>query len=325
MKAPSRATSDRQRRDALHPRNRHQGHYDFKRLVRACKPLEAFLIRTPAGTTSIDFTDPSAVRLLNRALLAADYGIAQWELPEGYLCPPIPGRADYVHALADLLAESCGGTIPRGPEVRLLDIGTGASAIYPLVAHAEYGWHVVGSDIDATALRAAEANLHANRLEAAIELRRQASSTVIFEGVVRPGERFDATLCNPPFHTSAAEAARGSARKWRNLGRGGNARRPALNFGGQSNELWCKGGEVAFVGRMIEESVAKRDQMLWFTSLVATSDHLRDLRARLSRAGAVDVREVPMAQGAKQSRFLAWTFHDTQRRAAWHVATGTVL
>ncbi|WP_440223686.1 23S rRNA (adenine(1618)-N(6))-methyltransferase RlmF [Dokdonella sp. MW10] len=313
----SRSTDDRERRDALHPRNRHQGRYDFKRLVRACKPLEAFLIRMPAGTTSIDFSDPRAVRLLNRALLAADYGIAQWELPEGYLCPPIPGRADYVHALADLLAESRSGTIPRGPGVRLLDIGTGASAIYPLVAHAEYGWHVLGSDIDATALRAAETNVHANRLDAAIELRRQASHTAIFEGVVRAGERFDATLCNPPFHASAADAARGSARKWRNLGRGGSARRPALNFGGQSNELWCKGGEVAFVGRMIDESVAKRDQVLWFTSLVATSDHLRDLRARLARTGAVDVREIPMSQGAKQSRFLAWTFHAAAQRMAW--------
>jgi len=303
----------------LHPRNRHTGRYDFARLTRACAALKPFLLRTPAGDASIDFGDAAAVRALNRALLAADYGIAHWDLPDGYLCPPIPGRADYLHGLADLLAETEGGEVPRGPAIRVLDVGVGASCIYPLLGHADYGWRFVGTEVDAPALQAAGAIVQANGLGEAIVLRRQPARERTFAGVVLAGERFDLTICNPPFHASAAEAAAGSRRKWRNLDRApprGGAR-PALNFGGRATELWCPGGELAFVGRMIEESAGFRTQVRWFSSLVAKSEHRAALHRRLRQAGAHDVREVPMAQGSKQSRFIAWTFLDATQQRAW--------
>ncbi|MCM2336646.1 MAG: RlmF-related methyltransferase, partial [Pseudomonas sp.] len=214
--APGRA---RAAAPTLHPRNRHAGRYDFARLVAARPALARYVVDAPGGDATIDFADPAAVRALNQALLAADYGIAHWDLPPGYLCPPVPGRADYVHALADLLAGSNGGAVPRGAAVRALDVGVGANAIYPLVGHREYGWRFVGTDIDATALRAADAIVRANGLAAAIELRHQPRADAVFAGVVQPDERFDVSLCNPPFHASARAAAAGSERKWRNLGR----------------------------------------------------------------------------------------------------------
>ncbi|HEY4530435.1 MAG TPA: 23S rRNA (adenine(1618)-N(6))-methyltransferase RlmF [Luteimonas sp.] len=297
----------------LHPRNRHQGRYDFARLVQACPALAPHLVTTPRGDTSIDFSDPAAVRELNRALLRSDYGIAHWDLPDGALCPPIPGRADYLHGLADLLADSGDGAIPRGAAVRVLDIGVGASCIYPLLGHAEYGWRFVGTDIDATSLQVAAAIVRANRLDKAIALRRQPRRDSIFRGVIGPDDRFDLTICNPPFHASASEAAEANQRKRRQLGTPArpDARRmaaPALNFGGHDHELWCRGGEAAFLRRMLDESQAFGEQVRWFSSLVARSEHVGPLRSRLDRCGATDVRVVPMAQGAKQSRFLAWSF-----------------
>ena len=305
---------------ALHPRNRHQGRYDMARLLAANPALQAHLIRTPAGSQSIDFSDPQAVRELNRALLASDYGIGHWDIPDGYLCPPVPGRVDYLHGLADLLADDAGGVIPRGPAVRVLDIGVGANCIYPLLGQAEYGWSFVGSDIDADALQSASANVHANGLEALIELRLQAARGSLFAGVVQPQERFHLTLCNPPFHASAKEAAQGSRRKLRNLGSAPvshGSKAPALNFGGQANELWCTGGEASFLRRMVKESVDIGRQVLWFSSLVAKREHLPDLHKQLARAGAAEVREVAMAQGSKQSRFVAWSFHGAAARKAW--------
>ncbi len=303
----------------LHPRNRHSDRYDFARLTRAYAALKPFLLRTPAGATSIDFGDAGAVRALNRALLAADYGIAHWDLPDGYLCPPIPGRADYLHRVADLLAEAEGGEVPRGPAIRVLDVGVGASCIYPLLGHADYGWRFVGTEVDAAALQAAHAIVQANGLGEAIALRRQPAREWVFAGVVLADERFDLTICNPPFHASAAEAAAGSRRKWRNLDRAPprDGGRPALNFGGRATELWCPGGEVAFIGRMIEESADYRTRVRWFSSLVAKSEHRATLHRRLRQAGARDVREVPMAQGSKRSRFIAWTFLDAGQQRAW--------
>jgi len=290
----------------LHPRNRHAGGYDFARLVQACPELRPFLLRAKHGGASIDFTDPAAVKALNRALLAEAYDIRGWDIPADYLCPPIPGRADYLHHLADLLAVN--GEIPRGVAVRVLDIGVGANAIYPLVGHREYGWSFVGSELDDTALASAARILAANPgLGTVIELSRQTDRAAIFTGVVKPGERFDLTLCNPPFHASAREVREAAQIKWRKLGR--SSAGTSRNFGGLGTELWCEGGEAGFIRRMIDESVALGGQVRWFTTLVSNSTTLPNLHRRLRQVEARDIRTVSMAQGQKQSRFVAWSFH----------------
>ena len=231
-------------RPGLHPRNRHQGEYDFGALVRACPELAPFVRRSPDGRPTVDFADGRAVRALNRALLALQYGIRGWVFPEGFLCPPVPGRADLIHHLAGLLGEEAGGRIPTGPSVRVLDLGVGASCIFPLIGHAEYGWRFVGTDVDVAALASAAAILKVNGLEHVVALRLQPDRSRLFRGVVAADERFDLCLCNPPFHASAA-AVRATAReKWRKLGKGAG-----LNFGGRDAELWCEGGELGFQGR----------------------------------------------------------------------------
>jgi 23S rRNA (adenine1618-N6)-methyltransferase len=303
----------------LHPRNRHKGRYDFPELIGQSPELGRFVITNPYGKPSIDFADPAAVKVFNRALLRQYYGISHWDIPDGYLCPPIPGRADYLHNLADLLASDHDGQIPRGESVHALDIGVGANCIYPLIGHCEYGWHFVGADIAPAALASARAIVQHNaQLRGAVELRQQPDAEHIFIGLLQADERFDLTLCNPPFHTSAAEASSGSTRKWRNLGKLDPKRKlPVLNFGGQAAELWCPGGEAAFLKRMASESTAVAEQVLWFTSLVSKGSNVELLQAWLEKAGASEVRVLGMSQGQKQSRLVAWTFKDVGQRQAW--------
>ncbi|KAF1054126.1 MAG: Ribosomal RNA large subunit methyltransferase F [Stenotrophomonas maltophilia] len=296
--------------DLLHPRNRHQGRYDFPALIQASPALQAFVILNPYGKPSIDFANPEAVKVFNRALLKAQYGIEHWDIPPGFLCPPIPGRADYVHYLADLLAEHSAGQVPRGPSVRVLDVGVGANCIYPLIGHRDYGWQFLGSDIEPAALASARAIVQANPgLGEAIELRQQSDPQHIFQGLLGRDERFAASLCNPPFHSSPDEARSGSRRKWKNLGKLDPSRKlPVLNFGGQSNELWCEGGEITFLKRMAHESRDVAGQIGWFSSLVSKAANLDGLRQALKKAAAQRNQTVDMAQGQKQSRFVAWTF-----------------
>ncbi|WP_333984753.1 23S rRNA (adenine(1618)-N(6))-methyltransferase RlmF [Ectopseudomonas khazarica] len=303
----------------LHPRNRHQGHYDFPALIKASPELGQFVISNPYGKPSIDFANPQAVKVFNRALLAQYYGIRHWDIPDGYLCPPIPGRADYLHNLADLLATDNAGQIPRGAAIQALDVGVGANAIYPLIGHCEYGWHFIGADIAPAALASARAIVQANNaLQGAIELRQQSDAAHVFVGLLQADERIDLTLCNPPFHASAEDATRGSTRKWRNLGKLDPKRKlPVLNFGGQAAELWCPGGEAAFLKRMASESAQVAEQVLWFSSLVSKGGNVELLQGWLARAGASEVRILGMSQGQKQSRLVAWTFKDAAQREAW--------
>ncbi|MFJ2971829.1 23S rRNA (adenine(1618)-N(6))-methyltransferase RlmF [Pseudomonas fulva] len=307
-----------QSKPTLHPRNRHQGRYDFPSLIKAHPDLARFTLTNPHGKPSIDFANPEAVRVFNRALLKAQYGIQHWDIPANYLCPPIPGRADYLHVAADLLATDNAGQLLKGAQVRVLDIGVGANCIYPLLGHSDYRWRFLGSDIDPVALASAKAIIQANGLDKVIKLRQQSNPAHILSGLLKDDERFDLTLCNPPFHASREEATRGSQRKWKNLGKQDPKRKlPVLNFGGQNNELWCEGGEIRFVTQLINESAQYASQTLWFTSLVSKASNLPALEAALKKAGAAAVRVVEMGQGQKQSRMLAWSFHDDAARQAW--------
>lgn len=318
-KRPPKPSAPSADKGQLHPRNRHQGRYDFPALIKTSPELAAFVIINPYGKESIDFANPAAVKVFNRALLRQFYGITHWDIPADYLCPPIPGRADYLHYLADLLATDNTGEIPRGATIRALDIGVGANCIYPLLGNREYGWHFLGADIASQAISSAKAIVQSNQgLSEQIDLRLQPDAGHVFSGLLKPEERFELTLCNPPFHASADEAASGSKRKWRNLGKLDPKRKlPVLNFGGQAAELWCPGGEAAFVARLIRESADHREQVLWFSTLISKSGNLPGVYATLKKVGAVETRTVEMSQGQKQSRFVAWTFHDAEQRQRW--------
>lgn len=297
----------------LHPRNRHRGRYDFAQLTRSLPELSQFVIRTPYGDPSIDFANPQSVKALNRAILKHFYKIEHWDVPAGYLCPPIPGRADYIHYAADLLANLNGGKIPTGPSVRVLDIGVGANCVYPIIGRSEYGWSFIGSDVDEVALASAKVIVDTNpALKGGLELRLQNSPSHIFLGIFQPGEKIALTICNPPFHASLEEAQEGSRRKWKNLGKtsaqgAGQNKAPLKNFGGQASELWCPGGEIEFVRRMIKESANVSAQCRWFSTLVSKVENLGLICNELEKAGAT-YREQMMSQGQKISRILAWTF-----------------
>lgn len=298
----------------LHPKNKHNQRYNFAELVKPNAVLQQFVKPNKFGDLSIDFFDPKAVKELNRAILFCNYGLTYWDIPQNYLCPPIPGRADYIHYLNDLLNETYNKNLPQ--QIRCLDIGVGANCIYPLIGNAEYGWQFVGSDIDQIAIKNAKKIVAKNSLTSKILFRHQPNINHFFKGIVEPNERYDLTICNPPFHASAAEAKFGSTQKVNNLKRR-IEKKVTLNFGGQNNELWCKGGELTFIKNMILESKQFANNCLWFTTLVSKSENLNAIYFALKQQQAVEVKTVKMAQGSKVSRFVAWTFLSKSQQAKW--------
>lgn len=261
--------------------------------------LKKYLVKNKFnGEDTIDFGNSEAVKYLNKAILKSVYNVTYWDIPKDYLCPPIPGRADYIHYAADLL-ESPG----RNELIKILDIGTGANCVYPLIGNAEYGWNFVGTDIDSGALESAQKIVNENHLEKKIELRLQISRKNIFKGIIKPEDKFDLTICNPPFHSSREEAMDSAERKTKNLGT-----KKGLNFGGQSNELWVEGGEGAFIKTMVEEGREFAHQCKWFSSLVSSKENLSGIYGELKRNGAKNVKTFEMQQGQKISRFVAWSF-----------------
>jgi 23S rRNA (adenine1618-N6)-methyltransferase len=301
----------------LHPRSKHKERYDFNVLVKKNKALSAFVRINEYGDESIDFANPEAVRELNKSLLLFHYNLDYWDIPEGFLCPPIPGRADYIHYAADLLGNSNYGKIPKGKSVKCLDIGTGASCIYPIIGVAEYGWSFIGSDINKTSLASSQQIIEGNSfLTNNIELRLQETPSDIIYGVLTKDEIVDLMICNPPFYGSEEASKKGTLRKLNNLN-DKQAKTAVLNFGGQQNELWCKGGEKKFVGDYIRQSKNFANNCFWFTSLISKKDNLKSIYDALKKANAVEVKTIPMGQGNKTSRIVAWTFLTPEQQKEW--------
>lgn len=288
----------------FHPKNPFNKGYDFDKLEKVCPELKPFLIASPKGGVTIDYADPEAVKAFNKALLKTYYRIARWDIPAGYLCPPIPGRADYIYYLGELADRF----VTRKNEISLLDIGTGANCIYPVLAASINSWTCVGVDIDDKAVRFAENIVKFNpNIQKKIALVRQEDPSKIFEGIIMKSDRFTFSMCNPPFHSSEEEALEETARKWKGLKQNGKGS-SKLNFGGQANELYCEGGEYVFIQNMIKESSTYRNRVMIFTTLVSKAKHVAPLQNVLQKVGVVSDTVIEMEQGNKKTRILAWTF-----------------
>ncbi|MCF8366329.1 MAG: 23S rRNA (adenine(1618)-N(6))-methyltransferase RlmF [Bacteroidales bacterium] len=292
----------------LHPRNKHRERYNLTLLTGTCPELIPFVKLNDYDDESIDFFNPEAVKALNTALLKHYYNIKSWDIPNGYLCPPIPGRADYIHNVADVLAGSNNQEIPKGEQIRILDIGVGANCVYPIIGNREYGWSFVGTEIDPVAIENAGKIVKENHgLSACVELRLQPNPKNIFEGIIHNNERFDFTMCNPPFHTSPEEAENASLHKLRNL-KNRKISKPLLNFGGTNNELWCVGGEEKFVRDMVLQSKHYAASSKWFSTLISKQSNLAGTYKALKKVEAASVKTIAIGQGNKRSRIVAWTF-----------------
>ncbi|MEM8520883.1 23S rRNA (adenine(1618)-N(6))-methyltransferase RlmF [Flavobacterium sp. PL12] len=305
----------------LHPRNQDRFGYNFEQLVQKSPELKEFVSINEHEIETIDFSNPDAVKALNKALLIDHYDIQDWDIPKNYLCPPIPGRADYIHYIADLLATSNNGIIPEGDIVQGLDVGVGANCIYPIIGNSAYGWSFVGTDIDENAIQNCKKIIASNpKLMDTISLQLQTEARFIFKNIITPEDRFAFTICNPPFHSSQEEATKSSLRKVNNLQSKDAAEKstkPILNFGGHNSELWCDGGELAFITQMAYESAKYPLQCLWFTTLVSKKDNLSSIYKTLNKISAAEIKTIDMAQGQKTSRIVAWTFMSANQQKQW--------
>ena len=308
---------NKQAKARLHSRNRNRERYDLGALTTSNPELKNYIIPNKFGVESVDFSNPLAVKLLNKALLNHYYGIKNWEFPDENLCPPIPGRADYIHHIADLLGENNFGTIPIGDKITCLDVGLGASCIYPIIGVTEYDWKFIGSDIDPKSIASAQHIINSNAsLKDKIECRLQKSPNAIFRGIIGKEDKIDVTMCNPPFHSSIEDAQKGTRRKIKNLS-GKKVKTPELNFAGISNELIYDGGEYQFIQTMIKESKEIFKNCYWFSTLVSKQSNLKGIYKILEKTEANQIKTIPMGTGNKSSRIVAWTFLTSEEQIVW--------
>ncbi|MDC1540568.1 RlmF-related methyltransferase, partial [Flavobacteriaceae bacterium] len=100
----------------------------MKRFATHHPQLLDHIILNPSGEETIDFSNSTAVYELNKAMLLMDFKVDNYELPMGYLIPPIPGRLDYLLHLQAFFSKQF--NIDKNTKLRGLDIGAGANGIF---------------------------------------------------------------------------------------------------------------------------------------------------------------------------------------------------
>ncbi|KAK4445974.1 hypothetical protein QBC34DRAFT_450998 [Podospora aff. communis PSN243] len=257
----------------------------------------------------LDFNDPLAMMQLTKTLLKVDFGL-KIELPDDRLCPPVPNRHNYILWLKRLLDTS--SYEPSGRKICGVDIGTGASCIYPLLGTAQRPWRFVATDIDPKSLDYARRNVRLNGLEDRIQVLERERASPLIPLSDLPVESVDFVMMNPPFYSSEDEMLSSAQRK---------ERPPHSACTGAPVEMVCEGGEVAYIGRMMDESLVLRDRVQWYTAMVGKASSIETLVERLRKNNIDNFAVTEFVQGNKTRRWaLGWSFGPM--RPAEEVARG---
>lgn len=284
---------------------------DFAALAHSYPGLKPFLIDRSDGTARvcIDFKNPEAIRQLSTALLKRDFNL-DVSLPSDRLCPMVPGRLDYCLWIIDLL-DLQDLELTDGKEVVGIDIGTGSSAIYPLLfSRLLSRVKMMATEIDQKSYESAQANISNNNLANQIELiRYTAKQSSIFPTahILASPSRLAFTMCNPPFYSSREEMDELSLKK---------DTEPLATCTGSDTEMIISGGEVSFINQLIRDSLALKDHVRWFTSLCGKFSTLTEVVKTFKTLQGNNHALSELLQGQTRRWVFAWSWQDWRVRDA---------
>ncbi|KAK3361217.1 hypothetical protein B0T24DRAFT_642747 [Lasiosphaeria ovina] len=277
---------------------------DFKKLA-AQDPDFAVWVKKGG---KLNFSDAAAFMQLTKTLLKADFGL-KIELPDDRLCPPVTNRHNYILWLKELM-DTTSYEQPGG-KLCGLDVGTGASCIYPLLGAVQRPWNFVATDIDAKSLVYARKNVELNGLDKQIRvMERKASDSLVPLDDISV-QSIDFVMMNPPFYESEDELKQSAENK---------SQPPNSACTGAPVEMICEGGEVGHVGRMLKESLILRDKVRWYTTMVGKASSLNALVGQLRENNIDNFAVTEFTQGKTRRWALGWSF--APMRPADHVARG---
>ncbi|CAO2644161.1 RNA N6-adenosine-methyltransferase METTL16 [Lemmus lemmus] len=286
---------------SMHARNRYKDKPpDFAYLASKYPDFKQHIQINLNGRVSLNFKDPEAVRALTCTLLREDFGLSI-DIPLERLIPTVPLRLNYIHWVEDLIGhqDSDKSTLRRG-----IDIGTGASCIYPLLGATLNGWYFLATEVDDMCFNYAKKNVEQNNLSDLIKVVKVPQKTLLMDALKEESEIiYDFCMCNPPFFANELEAQGVNSR---------NSRRPppsSVNTGGIT-EIMAEGGELEFVKRIIHDSLQLKKRLRWYSCMLGKKCSLAPLKEELRIQGVRKVTFTEFCQGRTMRWALAWSFYD---------------
>ncbi|XP_005987545.2 RNA N6-adenosine-methyltransferase mettl16 isoform X1 [Latimeria chalumnae] len=286
---------------SMHPRNRYKDKPpDFAKLASKYPEFKQHVHVNLAGRVSLNFKDPEAVRALTCTLLKEDFGLAI-DIPLERLIPTVPLRLNYIHWVEDLIGHH---DTEKSEPRRGIDIGTGASCIYPLLGATMNGWYFLATEVDDMCFNYAKKNVEQNNLFDLIKVVKVPQKTLLMDALKEESSIiYDFCMCNPPFFANQLEA------------KGENSRNPrrappsSVNTGGIT-EIMAEGGELEFVKRIIHDSLQLKERLRWYSCMLGKKCSLAPLKEELHKQGVPKVTHTEFCQGRTMRWALAWSFYD---------------
>ncbi|KAL6471149.1 hypothetical protein MHYP_G00197990 [Metynnis hypsauchen] len=294
---------------SMHPRNRYKDKPpDFAYLASKYPDFQKHVQTNLVGRVMLNFKDPEAVRALTCTLLKEDFGLTI-EIPLERLIPTVPLRLNYIHWVEDL-------TEGQGSPRRGIDIGTGASCIYPLLGASMNGWYFLATEVDDICYNYAKKNVEQNNMADLIKVVKVPQKTLLMDALKEESFVYDFCMCNPPFFANQLEAKGVNSR---------NSRRPppsSVNTGGVT-EIMAEGGELEFVKRIIHDSLQLKRRLRWYSCMLGKKCSLAPLKEELRKQGVPKVTHTEFCQGRTMRWALAWSFYEDVTVPVCYLVYGT--
>ena len=222
---------------------------DFLILIKEFPELKKYIIKHDEKIEefSFDWSNNDLSLLMTKSILNYYFNIKYYDIPKGFLIPPVPSRLNYLNLINELIKDI------EKENIIGVDIGTGANIIYPILGNSVCDWKFICSEINNESYNNAKLILQKNNLEENINLIKQENKNNIFVSIINQENKYTFSMCNPPYYDYEQEIKIEDKK-----------RDTEYNF----DEVYYEKGELGFFERYFEESICYKKNIFLFTILI---------------------------------------------------------
>ncbi|KFM80235.1 Methyltransferase-like protein 16, partial [Stegodyphus mimosarum] len=276
----------------MHERNIYKNRPNFGEIALEYPEFRKYAVPDERGKIHVDFSDPNALRLVTKLLLKKDFNL-NVEIPPGFLIPTVPQRLNYILWIEDLLDI----LPPRDTEIRGVDIGTGPCAIFSLLGAKKNSWKFFATESSDEAIAWANSNIEANNMQSFIKVTKVRKDSILDEVLTQNDDIYDFCLCNPPFFEDVNEIRKKNAHV-----------KETIAKIAKKDEIVAEGGEVAFVCKLISDSLIYKDRICLYTSMFGKKKSFLAIQKEIKLLKNVTFTTTEFCQGNTIRWGIAWTF-----------------
>ena len=269
---------------------------DFLILIKEFPELKKYIIKHNDNKEefSFDWSNNDLSLLMTKSILKYYFNIQYYDIPKGFLIPPIPSRLNYLNLIHSLIKDI------KEENIIGIDIGTGANIIYPILGNSVYNWKFICTEINNESYNNARIILQKNNLEEDINLIKQDNKNNIFLGILNRENKYSFSMCNPPYYDYEQEIKIEDKK-----------RDSEFNF----DEVYYKEGELGFFQRYLEESICYKKNIFLYTILIGKKSNSEIIYDKINTYnGIIKLCNIKKIQTGNNVRYIIyWYFYNNYK------------